>query len=45
MINPQIGNPQIRKLQNTAQLCTKTALKVVFVNVFMYKFESEHLYL
>ncbi len=36
-------NPEIRKfLQNTAQLCLETALKVVFVNFFVCKFESEH---
>jgi hypothetical protein len=36
-------NPQIRKfLENTPQLFPKTVPKVVFVNVFMFKFESEH---
>ncbi len=30
-----MDNPQINKLsQNTAQLCLKTGLKIVFVNVF-----------
>ncbi len=45
-VSPQSINPkicmiitEIRKfLQNTAQLCLETALKVVFV----YKFESEN---
>jgi hypothetical protein len=32
-----------RNLHNTAQLCLKTIIKVIFVNIFtMYKIELEH---
>jgi hypothetical protein len=35
LISPQIANLQINTVQNTAQLCLETVLKVVFLHEFL----------